>query len=57
MLIGYLVMGPDYLEGDAIYKYDDQPDFNLWGWINGLFVRAKEIFPPWLESAKAEFGM
>lgn len=50
-------MGPDYLEGDAIYKYDDQPDFNLWGWINGLFVRAKEIFPPWLESAKAEFGM
>ncbi|TFY77139.1 hypothetical protein EWM64_g6871 [Hericium alpestre] len=54
---GYLVLGPDYFEGDPIFKHRGvEPDFDTNAWIEPKRKRAYELLPPWIEAVKAKYG-
>ncbi|TFY82903.1 hypothetical protein EWM64_g1110 [Hericium alpestre] len=53
---GYLVLAPDYMEGDPVYLHREKPGFNLLEWVQPKRDRANGLVPPWLKGAKAKYG-
>ncbi|KAI0066730.1 hypothetical protein BV25DRAFT_1912768 [Artomyces pyxidatus] len=54
---GYLVVAPDYFEGDPIFPHlEEDPNFDIMTWIMPKRVRADNLIEPWIEAVKAKFG-
>ena len=55
---GFLVVSPDYLEGEPVQKhgYPLNPDFNIRTWVGPKRTRADELVDPWLPVMKKQFG-
>lgn len=54
---GYLVLGPDYFEGDFVFHhYGVEPDFDLGKWVGPKREKAYQLVPTFVDAAKAKFG-
>ncbi|KAI0290631.1 Alpha/Beta hydrolase protein [Multifurca ochricompacta] len=53
---GYLVVAPDYFEGDIFDQIRSQPGFDLFDWATKKLTRGKEIIPGWIKAIKAKYG-
>lgn len=57
---GFLVVSPDYLEGDYVNLHFKDPGFNMGEWLNKWadekIERARVVTPPWVEAIKEKFG-
>jgi len=54
VVLGYLVLGPDYFFGDAVPNHEPGRDRNAW--IMASRKQASDAFPAWLDAVKAKFG-
>ncbi|EGN93570.1 hypothetical protein SERLA73DRAFT_97496 [Serpula lacrymans var. lacrymans S7.3] len=52
--VGYYVLGPDYLFGDAVPNHP--PDFDRHTWAKTKLKPARDAFPKWLEAVKEIHG-
>ncbi|KZT43708.1 alpha/beta-hydrolase [Sistotremastrum suecicum HHB10207 ss-3] len=53
---GYLVVAPDYFEGDPIHVARERPDFVISEWIGPKMEFAKKAIPGWVNAVKEEYG-
>ncbi|USW57878.1 Putative dienelactone hydrolase, alpha/Beta hydrolase [Septoria linicola] len=60
---GYLVLGPDYFRGDPVQKHrkdpsnpNENPDFDLQGWVVEHRAFADPWVPRWIEAVKSRYG-
>ncbi|KAF2212747.1 hypothetical protein CERZMDRAFT_111797 [Cercospora zeae-maydis SCOH1-5] len=60
---GYLVLGPDYFRGDAIYKHkkdlhdpNDNPTFDFSAWLAKHREFSHPFVPKWVEEVKKQYG-
>jgi hypothetical protein len=53
---GFIVLGIDYLFGDAINLHTDEKGFDKAAWIAKSMERAKEAFPKWLKEVREIYG-
>ncbi|KAI0041987.1 alpha/beta-hydrolase [Auriscalpium vulgare] len=54
---GYLVLAPDYFEGDPVYPYlRENHDFDVTGWLQPKRIKADAMVSPWIAAAKAQYG-
>ncbi|THH20179.1 hypothetical protein EW146_g1122 [Bondarzewia mesenterica] len=60
---GYLVLGPDYFEGDSIANYLEgetgfslRSGFDLEGWVSTKREKANELVPKFVEAVRAKYG-
>jgi hypothetical protein len=56
-VLGYLVIAPDYFEGDPIHLAREKPDHNRDTWLSSKLARAKQTTPKWIDAVVKEFGM
>lgn len=57
---GYLTLGMDYFQGDAIYKYrtldgKNVEGFDLEGWLDKHMKGAAKMTPGWVEAVTKEY--
>lgn len=55
--IGFLIIAPDYFEGEPIQLFSEKPDFDHNAWIDKKLPRAKEITPAWVEAVFEKYGV
>ncbi|KAL6303979.1 Alpha/Beta hydrolase protein [Sparassis latifolia] len=53
---GYLVLAPDYFEGDAAGKYVGTPGFIMRDWAKPKMEKAVLMIPPWLKAVREQYG-
>jgi len=61
---GWLVLSPDYFEGDPVTKYRKivdgklfvDPDFDFDAWLEKHHASSMKVTPPWLKAAEVQFG-
>ncbi|TFY53870.1 hypothetical protein EVG20_g9938 [Dentipellis fragilis] len=54
---GYLVLGPDYFEGDPVHHHVGlEPGFDVKKWYEPKRERANDLVPPWIEAVKELYG-
>ncbi|KAJ2933275.1 hypothetical protein H1R20_g3802, partial [Candolleomyces eurysporus] len=53
---GYLVLGIDYFQGDAVYLHDNEQGFDREGWKTKNLENAKKIVPGWVEEVRKTYG-
>ena len=58
LLIGYLVLGPDYFFGDYMHNHTE-PDFleQRDDWFLAKLKAARAAFPAWFSAVKGQYGM
>ncbi|EED79645.1 predicted protein [Postia placenta Mad-698-R] len=56
---GYLVLAPDYFEGDPVQNHLSKvgPNYSIeYDFVPGKMIRAKQITPPWIDAVKEKYG-
>lgn len=53
---GFLVVAPDYFEGDPIQVASERPTFDRSTWFKTTLPRAKLITPKWIDAVVKEYG-
>ncbi|KAF8588925.1 alpha/beta-hydrolase [Ramaria rubella] len=54
--IGYLIISPDYFEGDPIFVARERADWNRAHWVKFNLERGKVTVPKWVDAVATEFG-
>ncbi|KAI0352212.1 hypothetical protein OH77DRAFT_1409674 [Trametes cingulata] len=54
---GYLVLGPDYFEGDSAAHHRGEPGWDVDEWVVPFRTSAARITPPWVEAVRDMYGL
>lgn len=55
-LIGYLVLGVDYFEGDSAAHHKGEEGWDVDEWVIPFRTSAARITPPWIAAVKKQYG-
>lgn len=54
---GFLVLGPDYLQGDYFQHHENEEGWDRKMWLQSSMKQALVITPTWVEAAKSKYGV
>ncbi|KAF8532101.1 Alpha/Beta hydrolase protein [Gautieria morchelliformis] len=53
---GFLVIAPDYFEGNPVQVVSERPGFDMYAWFDTSLARARVITPKWIDTVMEEYG-
>lgn len=54
-VLGFVVVGIDYFEGDPIYLHANEEGFDRPAWFRRMLARSQELEPKWFDAIKERF--
>ena len=52
---GFLVLGPDYFEGDSCAHHQSEPGWVVDEWVVPFRTSAAQVTPPWIETVRKQY--
>lgn len=55
-VIGFLVLGVDYFEGDSCAHHQGEPGWDVDVWVVPFRTSAAKITPPWIQAVRERYS-
>ncbi len=55
-MIGFLVLGVDYFEGDSCAHHQGEPGWDVDVWVVPFRTSAAKITPPWIQAVRERYS-